>query len=55
MKLLQSLTGSLLGSRANGGYTNHGIYELGEKGTEAVFTAEQTSILRNKILANKNF
>ena len=38
---------------AGGGYAKHGIYELGEKGTETVLTAEQTQVLRNNILSNR--
>jgi len=40
-------------SRANGGYVGHGIYELGEQGTETVLTASQTQVLRNNILSNR--
>jgi len=36
-----------------GGYANHGIYELGELGTETVLTASQTKILRDNILSNR--
>lgn len=39
--------------KATGGYVNHGVYELGERGTEAVLTASQTKILRDNILGNK--
>ena len=39
--------------RANGGYVGHGIYELGEQGTETVLTASQTRVLRNNILSNR--
>jgi len=38
---------------ASGGYVGHGIYELGERGTETVLTAEQTQVLRNNILSNR--
>jgi len=38
---------------ASGGYVNHGIYELGERGTETVFTASQTKVLRDNILSNR--
>lgn len=38
---------------ASGGYVNHGIYELGELGTETVFTASQTKVLRDNILSNR--
>ena len=38
---------------AHGGYVGHGIYELGELGTETVFTAAQTKILRDNILSNR--
>ena len=38
---------------ASGGYANHGIYELGERGTETVFTASQTKVLRDNILSNR--
>ena len=38
--------------RASGGFVRHGIYELGERGTETVLTAEQTQILRHNILSN---
>lgn len=41
------------GKRASGGYVNHGIYELGEQGTETVLTAEQTQVLRDNILSNR--
>ena len=40
-------------NRASGGYVNHGLYELGELGTETVLTAEQTQVLRNNILSNR--
>ena len=39
--------------KASGGFVSHGIYELGEQGTETVFTAEQTQVLRNNILSNR--
>ena len=39
--------------KASGGYVGHGIYELGEMGTETVLTAEQTQVLRNNILSNR--
>ena len=39
--------------QASGGYVGHGIYELGELGTETVLTAEQTQVLRNNILSNR--
>ena len=39
--------------RASGGYVGHGIYELGELGTETVLTASQTKILRDNILSNR--
>lgn len=39
--------------KAAGGYVGHGIYELGERGTETVLTAEQTQVLRNNILSNR--
>jgi hypothetical protein len=45
---LKKLTG-----KASGGYVNHGIYELGERGTETVFTASQTKVLRDNILSNR--
>jgi len=38
--------------KADGGYVTRGIYELGEEGTETVFTAKQTSILKHNILSN---
>ena len=38
---------------ASGGYVNHGIYELGERGTETVLTASQTKVLRDNILSNR--
>ena len=38
---------------AGGGYVDHGLYELGERGTETVLTAEQTRVLRNNILSNR--
>lgn len=38
---------------ASGGYVNHGLYELGELGTETVLTASQTKILRDNILSNR--
>ena len=43
----------LEGSLASGGYVNHGIYELGELGTETVLTASQTKVLRDNILSNR--
>ena len=43
----------LVKQKASGGYVNHGIYELGEQGTETVFTAQQTQILRDNILSNR--
>ena len=39
--------------KARGGYVGHGIYELGELGTETIFTAAQTKILRDNILSNR--
>jgi len=39
--------------KAVGGFVKHGIYELGEKGTEGIFNARQTRILRDNILSNK--
>ena len=39
--------------KASGGYVRHGIYELGEQGTETVLTASQTQVLRNNILSNR--
>jgi hypothetical protein len=39
--------------KAAGGYVNHGIYELGELGTETVLTASQTKVLRDNILSNR--
>ena len=39
--------------KAAGGYVNHGIYELGERGTETVLTASQTRVLRENILSNR--
>ena len=39
--------------QAAGGYVGHGIYELGEQGTETVLTASQTKILRDNILSNR--
>ena len=42
-----------LKTKASGGYVNHGVYELGELGTETVLTAEQTQVLRNNILSNR--
>ena len=39
--------------KASGGYVNHGIYELGERGTETVLTASQTKVLRDNILSNR--
>lgn len=39
--------------KASGGFVSHGIYELGERGTETVLTAEQTRVLRNNILSNR--
>jgi len=41
------------GKKAGGGYVNHGIYELGELGTETVLTASQTKVLRDNILSNR--
>ena len=41
------------GKKASGGYVNHGIYELGELGTETVLTASQTKVLRDNILSNR--
>ena len=38
---------------ARGGYVSHGVYELGEKGTETVLTASQTQVLRNNILSSR--
>ena len=38
---------------ASGGYASHGIYELGELGTETVLTASQTKVLRDNILSNR--
>lgn len=38
---------------ASGGYADHGIYELGERGTETVLTASQTKVLRDNILSNR--
>ena len=48
--IFKGITGS---KRASGGYVDHGIYELGERGTETVLTAEQTQVLRNNILSNR--
>ena len=42
-----------VGGKASGGFASHGIYELGEQGTEGVLTAEQTQVLRNNILSNR--
>ena len=39
--------------KAAGGYVNHGLYELGELGTETVLTASQTKVLRDNILSNR--
>lgn len=39
--------------KAAGGYVGHGIYELGERGTETVLTASQTRVLRQNILSNR--
>lgn len=39
--------------KARGGFVNHGLYELGELGTETVLTAEQTKILRDNILSDR--
>lgn len=39
--------------KASGGYVGHGVYELGELGTETVLTAQQTKILRDNILSNR--
>ena len=39
--------------KASGGYVSHGLYELGERGTETVLTAQQTRVLRNNILSNR--
>ena len=44
---------STIMQRASGGYVNHGIYELGERGTETVLTASQTKVLRDNILSNR--
>ena len=38
---------------ASGGYASHGIYELGELGTETVLNASQTKVLRDNILSNR--
>lgn len=48
-------TGKYVGGqpKAAGGYVNHGLYELGELGTETVLTASQTKILRDNILSNR--
>ena len=48
-----SNAGSIIGKKASGGYVDHGIYELGEQGTETVLTAEQTKVLRDNILSNR--
>ena len=40
-------------NKASGGYVNHGLYELGELGTETVLTASQTKVLRDNILSNR--
>jgi len=45
--------GNKAANKAAGGYVGHGIYELGELGTETVLTAEQTQVLRNNILSNR--
>ena len=44
---------SSLPKKAKGGFVKHGIYELGEEGTEGVLNAHQTRILRDNILSNK--
>ena len=44
---------SSLPKKAKGGFVNHGVYELGEEGTEGVLNAHQTRILRDNILSNK--
>ena len=51
--LVSSLKNFITGKKASGGYVGHGIYELGEQGTETVLTAQQTKILRDNILSNR--
>lgn len=46
-------SGTAIPKKASGGFVKHGIYELGEEGTEGVLNAEQTRILRDNILSNK--
>ena len=38
--LLDTLNKLKIKKKATGGYTGHGLYEIGEQGTEAIFTAE---------------
>lgn len=49
----QGTNRSSIPKKAVGGFVKHGIYELGEKGTEGIFNARQTRILRDNILSNK--
>ena len=51
--LLDTLNKLKIQKKASGGYTGHGLYEIGEQGTEAIFTAEQTQILRENILSDR--
>ena len=51
--LLDTLNKLKIKKKASGGYTGHGLYEIGEQGTEAIFTAEQTQILRENILSDR--
>ena len=51
--LLDTLNKLKIQKKASGGYTGHGLYEIGEQGTEAIFTAEQTQVLRENILSDR--
>ena len=54
MNFVDNIWKSLVGGKkASGGYVDHGIYELGERGTETVLTASQTKVLRDNILSNR--
>ena len=38
--LVSNIKSFITGKKASGGYVDHGIYELGEQGTETVLTAQ---------------